>query len=171
MAQKWLQTRTLSRADSEFASFASALYFGLTEKYGPHPFGRSFQHASQIPQRINTELPEGFGNEVVFVYRGGFFKYNTRKDWLVTERAIYNAAHDRAIDFHDVMSISTQAGRLLITTLDGKHYHFSCRYINAKQLAAFLTSAVSGTVFELKGSARTMSGRIKDAIIRSNGSA
>lgn len=174
VTRKWLQTRTLPRADAEFASFSSALYFGLTEKYGPHPFGRSFQHASQIPhppKTIDTELPEGVGDEIVFVYRGGFFKRTTRKDWLVTERAIYHIAHNHAIDFHDVMGISARAGRLLITTLDGKHHYLSCHYIKAKQLADFLTSAIAGTVYELRESAKTMSGRIKDAIIGSDESA
>lgn len=169
MAKKWLQSRNLSSTYAEFASFASALYFGLTEGCGPYPFGHSFQHASQIPQPVDAELPEGFGDEIIFVYRGGFFKRNTRKDWLISERAIYNAAHNYAIDFHDVRSIGAQAGRLLVTTLDGKHYPFSCRYIKTKQLAAFLTAAISGTSFELQDNARTMSGRIKDAIIGSNG--
>ncbi len=171
VAQKWLQARTLSRADAEFASFSSALYFGLTEKYGPYPFGRSFKHASQIPQLVDVELPEGVGSEILFAYRGGFFKHTTRKDWLVTECAIYNTAQNRVIDFHDIMHIHAQAGRLLIITVDDTHHHFPCRYIKAKSLAAFLTSAVSGTSFKLKSSARTMSGRIKDAILGSNGNA
>lgn len=168
VAQKWLQARTLSRADAEFASFSSALYFGLMEKYGPYPFGYSFKHASQIPQLVDVKLPEGVGNEILFAYRGGFFKHTTRKDWLVTECAIYNAAQNRVIDFHDIMRIHAQVGRLLITTVDGTHHYFSCRYIKSESLAAFLTSAVSGTDFELKSSATTMAGRVKDAILGSN---
>lgn len=167
VTKKWLQSRSLNSTYAEFASFASALYFGLTESRGPYPFGRSFLHASQLPQPVDTSLPEGFGDEIIFIYHGGFFKHHTRKDWLVSERAIYNAAHNCAIDFHEVARIGTRAGRLRITTLDGKHYSFSCRYIKAARLAAFLTAAISGTIFEPKGNFRTLSGRIKDAIIGS----
>lgn len=169
VAKQWLQARTLSRADAEFAAFSSALYFGLIEKLGPFPFGHSFRHASQISRPIDIILPKTAGNEILFVYRGGFFKHETHKDWLVTERGIYRPAHKRVIDFHDVMNIRARAGRLLITTLDGNNHYLYCRYINSKQLADFLTSAVSGTGFELITSARSMSGRIKDAIITSNG--
>jgi len=168
VAKLWLQARTLTRADAEFASFSSALYYGLIEKLGPTPFGRSFLHASQISRPIDIKLPESAGREILFVYRGGFFRHETRKDWLVTERSIYHPVHKRVIDFHDVMRIGTRAGRLQITTLDGNRHYLYCRYIKSKRLADFLTSAVSGTGFELKDSARSMSGRVKDVIIASN---
>jgi hypothetical protein len=169
VAKQWLQARTLSHADAEFASFSSALYYGLIEKLGPYPFGRSFQHASQISRPADIKLPEGAGDEILFIYRGGFFKRETHKDWLVTERGIYRPAHKNVIDFHDVMRIRARAGRVMITTLDGNHHYLYCRYIKSVQLADFLTSAISGTGFELTASARSMSGRIKDAIIASNG--
>lgn len=169
VVKQWLKGRSLTPADAEFASFSSALYYGLIEKLGPYPFGQSFQHASQISGPIDIGLPESAGHEILFVYRGGFFKHVTHKDWLITERGIYQPAHKRVIDFHDVMQIRARVGRLLITTLDGNNHYLYCRYIKSNQLAEFLTSAISGTGFELTASARSMSGRIKDAIITSNG--
>lgn len=164
-AQKWLQARTLPGADAEFASFSSALYFSLIDSHGPYPFGRSFQHASQVAQYANSKPPKDAGETILFFYRGGFFKSETRKDWWITERAVYQPGNSLTVNFHDVRCIRARAGKLLITTIDDTDHYFCCHYINTTFLASFLTSAVSGTVFELKGSGKTMWGRIKDAIL------
>ncbi len=169
VTKKWLQGRTLVRANAEFASFSSALYFGLANKFLPLPFGRSFQHASQLSPSNIAVASNATGNEILFVYRGAFFQGSSRKDWRVTERAIIREASNQLIDFHDIESIGTLAGGILITTLVGKHHRFPCRYINAKNLASFLMCAISGSTFEMKGNGRTMSGRIKDAILGPNG--
>lgn len=168
VTKKWLQGRTLVRVNAEFASFSSALYFGMATKNDLLPFGHSFQHASQLLSSSIAIAANTVGNEIVFVYRGAFFQGASRKDWRVTERAIIREASNRQIDFHDIKSIGTLAGGILVTTLDGKHYRYPCRYLNAKNLSSFLTSAISGTKFEIIGSTRTLSGRIKDAILGPN---
>ncbi len=164
-AKHWLLIRYLTGIYAEFAAYATALYFNLSDKKVKYPFGKSFRHAVQINRRGVPRIPQpAQDKEIIFAYEGGFWSRSSKNDWLVTERALIHPSRSLYIDFHDVAAITAKLGGIIVTDLTGAEHRLPAKYISANSVALFLTAAVSGTPIERRDARRGLLARLKDSL-------
>lgn len=154
--------RPLKPVFQEFVDYATALYSLGPFKY---PFGGSFRHSGQLDGKVSLRVFPGREDLLVlFVYRGGFFDFDSRNDWFVTERAIIWPAREVYLSLHEVADIRAGAGGIKVVDLAGGVTRLPSRFIRAASVAAFLKTAVAGTAFDVRLMQRNWLSAFKDAL-------
>lgn len=128
----------------EFLSFATSLYFNLVSEDEPFPLGCSLRHSNQAYDHpIPTKLADD-NFRLLFLYEGGLFKRDRKKDWYITERSIVQPAVDKNVNLHDIAKILPASGKIIVTDRDGQKNTFPVRYADPASVAQFISSAISG---------------------------